>query len=68
MDGVLDIVDVRHDAPRHRGEAVAEQIHHGRQRVVDALGSAQVLYAARQTLADPEPPVDLGQQQHRRRT
>ncbi|ALJ36351.1 hypothetical protein FE88_28565 [Azospirillum brasilense] len=37
---------------------------HLRQRVLDALGSARVLYAARQALADPKPPIDRGQQQN----
>ncbi len=33
------------------------------ERMLGALGSARILDAARQTLADAKPPSDLGQQQ-----
>lgn len=38
----------------------ADHLH---QRVLDALKGTRALDAGRQALADPKPPVDLGQQQ-----
>jgi hypothetical protein len=43
---VLGVVDVEQDAPRHLGEAVAEQIHHRRHHAFKRGRAGQVLQPA----------------------
>lgn len=45
------------------GDQQGVEADHLRQRVLDALWSARVLDAARQTLTDAQTPISLGQQQ-----
>ncbi len=46
VDPVLGIVDVEHDAPRHLGEAVAEQLDHRRHHPLERDRPGQVLEPA----------------------
>ena len=46
VDPVLGVVDVEHDPARHLGEAVAEQLDHGRHHPLERRDRGQVLEPA----------------------
>jgi hypothetical protein len=50
VHAVQGVVDVEHDPPRHRGEAVAEQLDQGHHHPLESRGPGQVLEPAHRRL------------------